>query len=229
MSYAQTANRANPVAMLGALGIPGAFGAILVIGLAVKVAVPDKPENPDTFFTDPDVVIPPPPPKDPVEPVENVEDVISVITPPTAPDTAIDLSDTSPITTLPEPDIFVIEPIETLPSGGGTNIIPEPKPVLPDPIAASPRNKPGRWVTDSDYRSNWIRQEMSGVAGFAVTIDTKGRVSDCTITRSTGHAALDQATCRLIQKRARFEPAKDSYGNPIAGSYRNSVNWRLPR
>ena len=69
---------------------------------------------------------------------------------------------------------------------------------------------------------------MSGVASFALTIDSRGKVSDCTITRSTGHSALDQATCTLIERRAKFDPAKDSYGNPIAGTYRNSVNWKIP-
>ncbi|MBV7259431.1 energy transducer TonB [Erythrobacter crassostreae] len=225
MSYANTANRANPAAMLGALGIPGGVGAVLVFGLAVTVAVPTPDPNPIATITNPDVV-PPPPPEPTPETTEIARDTQTVVTPPTSPETDFTFSDSPPITTFAESDDFVIGPVEVVATGGTGEIAPLPS--LPDPIGASPRNEPGRWVTDSDYRSNWIRREWSGVAGFAVTIDTKGRVNDCTITRSTGHAQLDERTCFLIEKRARFNPAKDSYGNPIAGTYRNSVNWRLP-
>ena len=225
MSYAQTANRANPAAMLGALGVPAAFGAILVLGLAVKVIVEPKLENPDTVFVTPTIPDEPPPqPKPTDQRTESVSQQQTPITPPVLPDTEFTLGSTSPIETLPFSGEVITGPVEL----GGPVGIPSPMPALPDPIAASPANNPGRWVTDSDYRSTWIRQEMSGVASFALTIDSRGKVSDCTITRSTGHSALDQATCTLIERRAKFDPAKDSYGNPIAGTYRNSVNWKIP-
>jgi len=53
-------------------------------------------------------------------------------------------------------------------------------------------------------------------------------VSDCTITGSTGHGELDRATCRLVQGRALFNPAKGSDGEVTAGSYSSSVNWSIP-
>ncbi|MCK0128932.1 energy transducer TonB [Erythrobacter sp. F6033] len=227
MSYANTANRANPAAMLGALGIPGAFGAVLVLGLAVTVTGPTKDDELAGYQIPIDDIEPPPPPETKPEPTEVTRDMPATVTPPTRPDSELTLSNSSPIKTFTESDDYVIGPVEVVTTGGTGDIAPMPS--LPDPIAASPRNAPGRWVTDADYRSNWIRREWSGVAGFAVTIDTKGRVSDCTITSSTGHAQLDERTCSLIEKRARFNPAKDSYGNPIAGTYRNSVNWRLPQ
>ena len=44
MTYASANRRPNPAALASALGVPGAFGALLVVGLAVTVAtVPDKP------------------------------------------------------------------------------------------------------------------------------------------------------------------------------------------
>lgn len=226
MNYAKTANRVNPAAMLGALGVPAAVGAVLVAGLAVTVVITPKIENPDVFDIR-DEPQDPPPPTDPVEPTDTTpqtERVTQVVTPPTRPDSEFELGTSTPITTLPNPGDIPVGPIDL----GGPIGTPSPIPSLPDPISASPSNNPSRWITDRDYRSRWVREGLSGRAGFALTIDGKGRVSDCTITRSSGHAALDEATCKLIESRARFDPAKDSYGNVIPGTYSSSVNWQLP-
>ncbi|MBD2842404.1 energy transducer TonB [Erythrobacter rubeus] len=226
MSYAQTANRANPLAMIGALGVPAGVGAVLVVGLAVKAVIPEIVENPDTY----DVTVIEPEIDPPVTPDEPQTEQTREVTPTyeTRVETPFDFEydpvPTKPIDSLPEIGADTFGPVEV----GGPIGQATPSPALPDPIKASPRGNPGRWVTDSDYRSRWVREEMSGVASFALTIDRKGKVSDCTITKSSGHAPLDEATCKLIQRRAQFEPAKDSYGNPIAGTYRNSINWKLP-
>ncbi|HAU22142.1 MAG TPA: hypothetical protein DCS24_06025, partial [Erythrobacter sp.] len=96
------------------------------------------------------------------------------------------------------------------------------------PAQATPRNDPGGWVTDADYRSRWIREERFGTASFRLEVGSNGRVSDCLITRSTGHTTLDRATCALITKRARFKPATNSSGKGIAGIYESSIRWVLP-
>jgi protein TonB len=95
-------------------------------------------------------------------------------------------------------------------------------------VIARPKGSLGEWVTDADYRSRWIREGMSGTARFTLAIDPSGRISECTITRSSGHAELDAATCRLIERRARFEPARDGAGNRVAGTYSNAINWKIP-
>ncbi|HYD36402.1 MAG TPA: energy transducer TonB, partial [Allosphingosinicella sp.] len=55
-----------------------------------------------------------------------------------------------------------------------------------------------------------------------------GRVTDCTVTASSGSAALDSATCRLMKQRARFTPARDSDGHPTSDSVSNAIRWVLP-
>lgn len=227
MSYVQSAKKPNPVALMGALGVPATVGAVLVVGLAVKVVIDPPVPNPDATIITPKPIEPPPPPEVNPEPTEApTTQTQTIISPPVTPDIAVNLSNSNPITTLPDTGIIPIGPVDL---GGPIGVpAPSPTPALPDPIKASPANNPGRWVTDSDYRTPWIRREWSGVAGFALTVDAKGKVSDCTITRSTGHTQMDEATCSLVKRRARFDPAKDSYGNPISGSYRSSVNWRLP-
>jgi periplasmic protein TonB len=227
MTYASANRRPNPAAMMGALGIPGAIGALLVVGLAVTVTVVPRTPNPRGEEI-PTVPLPPPPPPTPDKPrVDNK----------TTKPTALD----GPIITLPpviETDGPIIEVgpwIDTIPgTGGGTGSgeigIPAPTPTaLPfKPMGAAARGNPGNWVTDGDYRPRWIRENMTGSARFTLNIDANGRVSNCTITRSTGHAELDAATCQLVTKRARFDAARDGNGKPVAGSYSNSVNWNIP-
>jgi protein TonB len=56
-----------------------------------------------------------------------------------------------------------------------------------------------------------------------------GRVQSCTVTSSSGHADLDDATCKNIQRRARFDPALDSNGQPTSGSWSSRVRWQIPK
>ena len=55
-----------------------------------------------------------------------------------------------------------------------------------------------------------------------------GKVTACQITRSSGHADLDDATCKNITRRGRFYPAQDKNGNAISGSWGSSVRWVIP-
>jgi len=229
MNYVATAQRPNPAAMLGALGIPGAFAALLVVGLAVTV-VPKEEDGPLILVpTTPDIPDTPPPPPKPDDPKpdtsEQQNQTPEFIPAPLPP---IDIGQRLPIEVGPLPPIdeeLFIGPVEV--SGGGLGIEP-PAPPLPDPIAASPRNAPGGWITDRDYKTRWIREGREGVARFNLEISASGRVSNCTVTGTTGHNVLDVATCRLITRRARFQPAKDSTGAKVPGTFSSSVNWQIP-
>ena len=228
MSYAAQANRPNPAAALGAMGVPAAFGAILIVGLAVTVTNRND-SNPEAWqYKEPDVTVP----LDPPEPVETPSTTTTTeqVTEPreviTRPDSTMDweMGPTAPVGTLTDPGedlLGTLGPVEVT--------VPQPRPTPRfDPVAAAPRGNPGRWITNDDYRTSWINRGYSGVAAFSLEIDTRGKVSNCTITRSTGHDALDDATCRLLANRAQFNPAKDSSGNVVPGTYRSSVAWEIP-
>jgi periplasmic protein TonB len=105
--------------------------------------------------------------------------------------------------------------------------VPAPPPAAP-PKAAVPRSNPGSWATTNDYPSRALREEREGTTGFRVTVGTDGRVTDCQITSSSGHADLDEAACANITRRARFKPATDGSGNPVQGSYSNRIRWVIP-
>src|SRR3546814_8691548 len=81
---------------------------------------------------------------------------------------------------------------------------------------AAPRNDPASWVTDSDYRSRWIREGLQGTAKFRLEIAASGKVSGCTITQSTGHAVLDQVLALQplveVMRRAPVRGLRDEIG-----------------
>lgn len=117
------------------------------------------------------------------------------------------------------------------------NLPPTPAPASPPAptpapkvaaTKASPRGNPGSWVTPEDYPSRALREGRAGTTGFRLEIDATGRVSRCTVTSSSGHPDLDSEACRLLERRARFKPAKGTDGNPVSDIYSNRIVWRMP-
>ena len=113
--------------------------------------------------------------------------------------------------------------------------VPDRGPITqPDPIPTFtprgpvPANGPAGWVTNNDYPSRALTRELEGDVIYAIEVDARGRALDCRITSSSGHGVLDDATCRLIQRRARFDPATDRNGADVSGTYRGSVSWVIP-
>jgi protein TonB len=230
MTYASANRRPNPAALVGALGIPGAFGALLVVGLAVTVVTVPKTPNPRATPIA-DMPLPPPPPtpdkpqpdaKTPANPATPTTVPLPIPLPPIGP-LPVDLGRGDPLTLPGAGDLGGL-------GGGGIVQYPQPSPSASpfDPVGARPKGNASRWVTNDDYRSRWIMEGMAGRAGFTLSIDAGGKVTGCTITRSTGHAPLDAATCQLVTKRARFESARDGNGKPVAGSYSGVVTWQIP-
>jgi protein TonB len=159
---------------------------------------------------------PPPPPDQPITPPPVVTPPPIVRTPPT----------TAPVitTTNTPPPVFTPTPIVAP---------PPPPPAAPPPPSkasgASPRGNPGSWATPNDYPARALREERAGTTRFRVTIGPDGRVTNCEITGSSGHADLDEATCKNVSRRARFKPALDQAGNPISDTYSNAVRWEIPK
>ncbi len=227
MNYATTARRPNPLAAIGALGVPASFGVLLVIGLAVTATVKDPDKGLEGFFMPAEPIDDPlPPPPDPVVRTTNQTNPVpqpDTARPSPAPVSGVTLTGTGPLATG-----------GTLNDDWGTGLesiaippVPKPAPTF-DPVAATPRGNPGNWIKTSDYRTPWIRRGYEGIARFTVEISASGKVTDCMVTGSSGYAQLDRATCQLIGARAVFNPAKDASGANVAGSYSSMVNWQIP-
>jgi protein TonB len=108
--------------------------------------------------------------------------------------------------------------------------LPRPVPVPASELARGPqpRAAPQSLVRPDDYPPAALAIPAEGRVAFVLTIGPDGRVSECTVTRSSGSIALDAATCRIMRSRGRFTPAMDRHGNPAIATIAQEVVWKLP-
>lgn len=89
----------------------------------------------------------------------------------------------------------------------------------------SPPLRTGGQIRNSDYPPKARGSGQQGRVETVITVDRKGRPSACEVLRSSGSIELDQATCRLIMRRFRYNPARDRAGNAIEGSATYDQQW----
>lgn len=92
---------------------------------------------------------------------------------------------------------------------------------------AMPKIEPSRWMTSNDYPPAMQNLNKRAIVNFRLNVDTEGRPSACHIQQSTRPQAFDDAVCRAIMRNARFEPALDAEGTPIASYWINTVVFRM--
>jgi len=84
-------------------------------------------------------------------------------------------------------------------------------------------------IEDRDYPREARRARIGGEVEVRFTIEATGRVTGCRVSKSSGDAALDATTCRLIEARFRFKPATNTAGLAVASSYGWRQTWWLER
>ncbi len=220
MSYANRKQMSSnrTVAIIIVALIHAVLGYALVTGLAYNV-VKQAAENVKTF----DVEEEPPPPPDEPPPPEKME------TPPppevSAPPPLVRMD-------LPSPPITTTPVISPPPPITPVYRPAPPAPAAPPPPrvsqAAAAKGSLLALISDDDYPQSAIRSEEQGTTAVRLSIGPDGRVSDCSVTQSSGSTALDSTTCSIFRRRARFTPAKDQSGNPISDTFSQRVKWVLP-
>lgn len=228
MSYTNTHRGPDPKAMAAATAIQIGIGALVITGLSsgyVPFVDPPKP-NPTAIIYP---VEPPPPPKPTASPETQKTGETVIFTP--EPRTELPTTATGvPTTDVPplSDDWFEI-PGPTASGTPGPAVTPRPSPkAVFTPTGPVPSSPPASWFSTADYPSISARRGEEGTVGYRLEIGASGRIESCTVTRSSGHSALDRATCRLLPRRGQFSPARDNTGAKVKGTFSAEIVWRLP-
>jgi protein TonB len=119
------------------------------------------------------------------------------------------------------------DPSGTAEDGGGSAgtpaVIPAPPPPKPEPPTRpkGPSRPPKvlNW-TDPPYPEQARQQGVEGTVVLQLTVGADGLPGNVRVSRSSGHAALDEAAITHV-RRARFSPAlKDGRAVPMAITFR---------
>jgi protein TonB len=99
-------------------------------------------------------------------------------------------------------------------------------------LAQTPAQQGAQNVSNWDvflklYPPRALAAREEGSVRFTVTLDSKGDVTDCQVTRSSGHPLLDQETCKIITMNAVFKP-DPSVGPSQTKTSQGTITWRLP-
>ena len=89
------------------------------------------------------------------------------------------------------------------------------------------KGRTNSWFSPDDYPSKMLERGQQAIVNYRIIVDEKGSPTSCTIQRSTRPKDFDDLVCRLIMKRAKFEPALDATGNPVRSFYAQRVTWRI--
>jgi protein TonB len=138
---------------------------------------------------------------------------------------------------VPPPDVQIETSAPPPPTISTQSAVPQPQPTVapPAPPAPPPAAVPGTppvaiartfAVSEDDYPDASRRAGEEGVTGVRVTVGTDGRVSACSVTRSSGFSRLDERACQIAQRRWRFKPATEN-GQPVEATISRNYRWQL--
>lgn len=69
--------------------------------------------------------------------------------------------------------------------------------------------------TSDDYPEDAYAQGKTGVAEVTLLVDEQGAVIDCVAAQSSKVESIDMVVCQLLERRARYRPARDGTGTPV--------------
>ena len=222
-------------ALAAVVAVQAALGFALLTGLRVSVSRPT-----DAVLKLIEIALPKPPPRPipPPTPTEHKDSHRSSSAPKTEP---------KPLGGSPGPKaahappsvtpVVAVRPT-TAPSGGGTGTGPalgsgagggaggqgygaDEGGTDSELIAGEFRN--------SDYPGDLGRAGIGGRVTVTFTVQVNGRTTRCRVSRSSHVPQLDALTCRIIEQRFRFRPARDGNGRPVADQANHKQNWVPPR
>jgi hypothetical protein len=89
-----------------------------------------------------------------------------------------------------------------------------------------PRN-PERWLRYDDYPEAALHRGENIILRYRLNVDASGKSTHCEILQATS-AESATLTCTKLMQRAKFKPAIDSSGQPVASYYVGKTLWMIP-
>lgn len=78
-----------------------------------------------------------------------------------------------------------------------------------------------------DYPPAALRTATQGRVVVRIAVSVEGRATECVTVATSGSRAIDATTCEVILRRARFRPALDAAGRPVAVRTVSTVTWLI--
>jgi len=85
-----------------------------------------------------------------------------------------------------------------------------------------------KWLGPGSYPWEYLRNYLSVDVQVRLTTDATGAVTQCVV-QSPRNSIAGPVACREIMKTARFEPALDAAGSPVASYYTTRIAYRTRR
>jgi hypothetical protein len=87
----------------------------------------------------------------------------------------------------------------------------------------------GIWTLFSgdDVPLSIMREQDVRVVGVRLTVDPTGKLQACSAEFTSGLTKLDEYTCEIIRRRARFQPARGPDGQSAYGIIRTPITWTV--
>jgi TonB family protein len=86
----------------------------------------------------------------------------------------------------------------------------------------------GFGITAADYPVDALHERQQGRVVMRLTVSADGRATACAPVASSRDPRFDDAACRAALSRARFTPALDAAGQPVAAQIVTSVTFLPP-
>lgn len=95
------------------------------------------------------------------------------------------------------------------------------------PIATEPQATIRKFFRTNDYPLKALDKKQSGTVGLLLWVEPTGLVSKCEVIEPTAARVLEEKSCSVLQRRARFIPAKNAAGLAIRAPVTTRINWLL--
>lgn len=89
---------------------------------------------------------------------------------------------------------------------------------------AGPRRIAGR-MAFHDLPDGMLAEGEEAAVRVIFTVLASGNVTRCKVDRSSGYPSIDSLTCRLIEQRFRYRPARDRNGRAVRAMVRETHTW----